>query len=65
MSGLPKDAPERIALEQVSRFAGLAADNLNLSKPILASISKPVQVERIVVSGLRLVAERVRGARSR
>ena len=51
MSGLPKDAPERIALEQVSRFAGLAADNLNLSKPILASISKPVQVKRVVVSG--------------
>ena len=40
-----------MALEQVSRFAGLAADNLDLSKPILASISKPVQVKRIVVAG--------------
>ena len=51
IAGLPKDAPERVALEQVSRFAGLAADNLDLSKPILASISKPVQVKQIVVSG--------------
>jgi ABC-type multidrug transport system permease subunit len=50
-ASLPEDAPERVALEQVSRFAGLAADNLDLSKPILASISKPVQVKRIVVAG--------------
>jgi hypothetical protein len=38
-AGLPRDAPERAALEQVSRFARLAADNLDVSKPILASIS--------------------------
>ena len=49
------------ALEQVSRFAGLAADNLDLSKPILASISKPVQVKRDRGLRLQLVAERVRG----
>ena len=40
---LPKDARERAALEQVSRFARLAADNLDVSKPILASIGSPVQ----------------------
>ena len=51
LATLPEDAPERAGLEQVSRFAGLAADNLDISKPILASISKPVQVKRIVVSG--------------
>jgi ABC-type multidrug transport system permease subunit len=51
LAGLPKDAPERTALEQVSRFARLAGDNLDLSKPILASISKPVQVKQIAVSG--------------
>jgi len=51
IAGLPEDAPERVALQQVSRFAGLAADNLDLSKPILSSISKPVQVKRIVVAG--------------
>ena len=51
LARLPKDAPERTTLEDVSRFAGLAADNLDLSKPILASISKPVQVKTKVVSG--------------
>src|SRR5512132_395248 len=51
IAGLPEGAPERVTLEQVSRFARLAADNLDLSKPILASISKPVQVKQIVVSG--------------
>jgi ABC-2 type transport system permease protein len=51
IAGLPEDAPERVALEQVSRFAGLAADNLDLSKPILASISEPVQVKQTVFSG--------------
>jgi ABC-2 type transport system permease protein len=51
IAGLPQDAPERVTLEQVARFARLAADNLDLSKPILASISKPVQVKQIVVSG--------------
>jgi ABC-2 type transport system permease protein len=51
IAGLPPDAPERQTLGQVSRFAQLAADNLDLSKPILASISQPVQVKQRVVSG--------------
>ena len=51
LGGLPEDAPERPALEQVSRFARLAADNLDLSKPILAAIGEPVRVEQTVVSG--------------
>jgi ABC-2 type transport system permease protein len=49
--GLPKDAPERIALEQVARFARLAADNLDVSKPILATIGRPVVVKQTNVSG--------------
>ena len=40
-----------MALEQVSRFAKLAADNLDLSKPILASISSPVRVQERVIAG--------------
>lgn len=48
---LPKDAPERVALEQVARFAKLAADNLDVSKPILATIGRPVQVKQTNVSG--------------
>ena len=39
IAALPADAPERAALEQVARFAGLAVDNLDLSEPILASIA--------------------------
>jgi ABC-type transport system involved in cytochrome c biogenesis permease component len=48
---LPKNAPERVALEQVARFARLAADNLDVSKPILATIGRPVAVKQTNVSG--------------
>src|SRR3954454_1741815 len=48
---LPKDAPERVALEQVARFARLAADNLDVSKPILATIGRPVAVKQTNVAG--------------
>jgi ABC-type multidrug transport system permease subunit len=51
LASLPKDAPQRPGLEQVSRFAGLAADNLDISKPILASISSPVRVDEKVIAG--------------
>ena len=53
IAGLPEDAPERVALEQVSRFARLAAENLDVSEPILASIGSPVRVEQTVVEGSR------------
>jgi ABC-2 type transport system permease protein len=48
---LPEDAPERIALDQVARFARLAAENLDVSKPILATIGSPVEVKQTNVSG--------------
>ena len=48
---LPKDAPERVALTQVARFARLAADNLDVSKPILGTIGSPVDVKQTNVSG--------------
>ena len=51
LKGLPQDAPQRAPLQQVSRFARLAAENLDLSKPILASIGQPVRVRQTVVSG--------------
>jgi ABC-2 type transport system permease protein len=50
---LPKNDPGRVALEQVSRFARLAADNLDVSKPILASIGSPVHVKQTVINGSR------------
>ena len=50
---LPQGSAERVALEQVSRFARLAAENLDVSKPILASIGSPVNVRQTVVNGSR------------
>jgi ABC-2 type transport system permease protein len=50
---LPADAPERVALTQVARFARLAADNLDVSKPILGTIGSPVQVKQTIVKGGR------------
>jgi ABC-2 family transporter protein len=51
-AGLP-DGGERTALQQVSRFARLAAENLDVSKPILASIGSPVRVKQTIVKGDR------------
>jgi ABC-type transport system involved in cytochrome c biogenesis permease component len=53
IAGLPADAPERVALTQVARFARLAADNLDVSKPILATIGSPVRVKQTIVRGSR------------
>jgi ABC-2 type transport system permease protein len=53
LAQLPAGAPQRPALERVRAFAKLAADNLNLSGPILAAIGSPVQVKQTVLSGSR------------
>src|SRR5919205_3030893 len=50
---LPHGDPARVALEQVSRFARLAAQNLDVSKPILATIGSPVRVKQTVIAGGR------------
>jgi ABC-2 type transport system permease protein len=50
---LPENDPGRVALEQVSRFARLAAQNLDVSKPILATIGQPVKVDTTVIAGSR------------
>jgi ABC-type multidrug transport system permease subunit len=52
-ASMPRDAPERRALEEVEQFARLAAENLDVSRPILASIGSPVRVEQTVVEGSR------------
>ena len=51
IAALPEDDPNRLALEQVSRFAGLAAENLNISEPILQSLGEPVRVKETIVDG--------------
>jgi ABC-type transport system involved in cytochrome c biogenesis permease component len=53
---LPGDAPQRKDLGRVSSFAQLAIDNLDLSKPVLASIGQPLHVKRTVVSGKHVSA---------
>jgi ABC-2 type transport system permease protein len=51
LAGMPEDDPSRAPLEQVSRFAQLAADNLDVSKPILESIATPVAVDERALGG--------------
>ena len=51
IAALPKNDPQRAALEQVARFAQLASDNLDVSKPILASIGQPVRIKQTIVNG--------------
>lgn len=51
LATLPRDAPERVALEQVARFAALASQNLGISEPILASIGTPVRVQPTLLDG--------------
>jgi len=53
IDGLPADSPQRTALEQVRRFAQLAGDNLDVSRPILGSIGRPVAVSETVLEGRR------------
>ena len=53
IASLPRDAPERVALRQVSDFAKQAIDNLDLSDEILASVSEPVRVKQTVLEGSR------------
>jgi ABC-type multidrug transport system permease subunit len=54
---MPSGSPDRAALDQVSQFAELAAENLDVSRPILASIGSPVRVDQHVVEGGRTPLE--------
>jgi ABC-type transport system involved in cytochrome c biogenesis permease component len=49
----PRSSPDREALERVSRFAGLAIANLNLSDVVLSSLATPVKVDQKVIKGRR------------
>jgi ABC-type transport system involved in cytochrome c biogenesis permease component len=49
----PRGSPDRLALEQVSSFAQLAIDNLDLSDDVLSSVATPVRVDRTVIDGRR------------
>ncbi|HEV7460360.1 MAG TPA: ABC transporter permease [Solirubrobacteraceae bacterium] len=51
---LPKNSASRIALQQVTQFAQLAIQNLNVSDQVLTTVSNPVQVKRIALKGKRV-----------
>jgi ABC-type multidrug transport system permease subunit len=51
---LPKGQANRIALDQVTKFAALAIQNLNVSDQVLTTVSNPVQVKRIALKGKRV-----------
>jgi len=53
IASLPPDAPERIALAQVSAFAKLAIDNLDLSDEVLNTVGRLVRVRTAVLDGDR------------
>ena len=48
-AGLPKQ--DRIAIEQVVRFARLARENLGLALPLLGAVAQPIEVQKEIVSG--------------
>ena len=61
LAQMPEDDP--VAARRSSRSRGsreLAAENLDVSKPILESIATPVAVDERALGGTRLVARRVR-----
>jgi ABC-2 type transport system permease protein len=45
--------PDRAALERVAAFAGFAAQNLNLSKNVLATVGQPIRVHSRLLRGRR------------
>lgn len=51
LSDLPRDDPQRQALERVARFAQLAIDNLDLSDQLLGTIGAPIHVRQHVLGG--------------
>src|SRR4051812_23303743 len=50
---LPPNSPERAELQRVERFANLAVANLGLASSVVGTVSQPVEVRRIPLSGKR------------
>jgi ABC-2 family transporter protein len=48
---LPPGSASREALDQVSRFAELARENLDLALPLLGAVAQPIAVEKQSVTG--------------
>jgi ABC-2 type transport system permease protein len=52
-AGLPRSDPLRGQLGQVSNFARLARENLDLSNGVLAAVGQPIKADQRIVSGSR------------
>ncbi|MEY2536118.1 MAG: type transport system permease protein [bacterium] len=48
---LPPDSPEARGVRRVADFAEVAIANLDLSRPVLASVGQPIAVKRTVLEG--------------
>ncbi len=48
---LPRNDPQRLAIDQVRQFSRQAIDNLDLSQPVLAAVSSPIRVRTSAVDG--------------
>ena len=57
---LDPDSPERAALDRVTRFAGLARENLDFALPLLGAVAEPIAVDKVVVAGDCLRARHLR-----
>jgi ABC-2 type transport system permease protein len=53
MAKLPRNSPQRAALAPLDRFAGLAVDNLGMSKQVLSTVAEPIHVRSTLISGRR------------
>jgi len=52
-AGLPRNDPLRGQLGQVSNFARLARENLDLSNGVLAAVGQPIKADQRIVNGSR------------
>ena len=55
LKGVQKQLPpgQRAAVEEVTRFAGLARQNLDLAVPLLGAVRQPIEIDQEAVSGER------------
>jgi ABC-2 type transport system permease protein len=53
LARLPARSPQRPQLARLDHFAGLAVDNLGLSKQVLSTVADPIHVRSTLISGKR------------
>jgi ABC-2 type transport system permease protein len=53
LEGIRSELPPaaRAAIDEITRFARLAGENLDLALPLLGAVAHPIEVDKVVVSG--------------